>query len=110
MRRLKHLSSVADESLGLSRSQCEQAKSASRIGDDRALRAEYRAVRRPEHGLLLCYPVVEENPNSSTTISVTWAISFPMIPGEVRTEYFITPAEVRRRAGILDETNGGKID
>ena len=110
MRRLKHLSSVADESLGLSQSQCEQAKSASRIGGDRALRAEYRAVRRPEHGLLLCYPVVEENPTSSTAISVTWAISFPIIPGEVRTEYFITPAEVRRRAGILDETNGGKID
>ena len=66
-------------------------------------RSEFRAKRSPKRALLLCYPVVEESPKASSPISITWAISFPRIEGEVRTEYYITPAELRRRVGIDDE-------
>ena len=108
-RRLRNLSSSDDEVLDLTDAEREIAEQLRQqesvtLGFEVKLKREHlRRARNPQRALLLCYPVVSEDPGPSTPIGVTWAISFPRIEGEIRTEYYITPAELRRRVGIDDE-------
>ncbi len=108
-RRIKNLSSMKDEALDLTEAELEAAEQLRRhesetFRRDVPLKREhYRRARSNHKALLLCYPIVKEDPGPNTPISITWAISFPHIEGEVRTEYYVTPAELRRRVGIDDE-------
>jgi len=114
-RRIKSLSSLVDESLDLTseeyRAALESAamREAEVSGDaltskePLVKRSDFRTNRSQQRGLLLCYPVVEASPNASTPVGITWAISFPKIEGEIRIEYYITPAELRRRIGVGDD-------
>jgi hypothetical protein len=102
-RRVKNLSSLIDETLDLTLDEYHSAlDAASKVGKP-VKRSDFRVQRSPKRALLLCYPVVDDRPTADSPVSVTWAISFPHIPGEVRTEYYITPAELRRRVGIDDQ-------
>ena len=114
-RRIKSLSSLVDESLDLTSEEYQAALEAAAIrkaavaGDTLTSkeplvkRSDFRSKRSQQRGLLLCYPVVDSNPSESSSVGITWAISFPKIEGEVRIEYYITPAEIRRRIGIDDD-------
>ena len=102
-RRIKNLSSIRDETLDLTTDEYRAALATAEGREAAVKRSEFRAKRSPKRALLLCYPVVEEKPNAKSPKSITWAISFPRIEGEIRTEYYITPAELRRRVGIDDE-------
>ena len=108
-RRIKNLSSLSDEALDLTVDEYQSAVERA-AGAMRPLRrADLRAGRDPRRALLLCYPVVEQKPGPESTVAITWAISFPEVPGEIRTEYFVTPSEVLRKAGIeeaMEGTNG----
>jgi hypothetical protein len=102
-RRVKNLSSLRDETLDLTLEEYRAALAAAEVRGTAVKRSDFRAERNPKRALLLCYPVVDQKPDANSTVSITWAISFPRIEGEVRTEYYITPAEIRRRVGIDDE-------
>ena len=102
-RRVKNLSSLRDETLDLTLEEYRAALAAAEVRGTAVKRSDFRAKRDPKRALLLCYPVVDQKPDAKSPISITWAISFPRIEGEVRTEYYITPAEIRRRVGIDDE-------
>jgi hypothetical protein len=103
LRRIKNLSSLRDETLDLSLEEYRSALAAAEVRGTAVKRSDFRSKRDPKRALLLCYPVVDEKRDANSPVSITWAISFPRIEGEVRTEYYITPAEIRRRIGIDDE-------
>jgi hypothetical protein len=105
-RRIKNLSSLSDESLDLS--DIEYDKALRRAADDsRPLkRTDLRSARPFSRGLLLCYPIVDENPGTDSAVAYTWAISFPEIPGEVRTEYYVNRVDILRNLGVEDESEG----
>lgn len=102
-RRIKNLSSLRDETLDLTLEEYRSALVAAADRGTTVRRSDFRAKRDPKRALLLCYPIVDQKPDAKSPVSITWAISFPRIEGEVRTEYYITPAEIRRRVGIDDE-------
>ena len=110
LRRIKNLSSLRDETLDLSLEEYRSALAAAEVRGTAVKRSDFRSKRDPKRALLLCYPVVDEKRDANSPVSITWAISFPRIEGEVRTEYYITPAEIRRRIGIDDEETGETND